>query len=337
MPEPKPYSLSKAIGEMLDRGNLTGLERSLHYEFSRELESMTQIKWMDTANARDQALFVPLDLFTGQTRQLSVTGGFPIGLETAGISNLRTWSACLRAGANILSGLSRNVNLWSIGALPVPEWLPELGMITPSDPLFVNYPVKPFRISGMINISTQLLRQQSGPELDRILVSDISRQLASYLDAVALYGGGPAANQPTGLLNVAGVNLAVAIDSADLHGSFCSLEALIEAANVDMTNYSVLVSPTTRKTLRSTPSFPGGSITTWAELTNPQSSPEITDGQCFAGCWNNLTFCLWGRAIEVLVDPFTLSQNNQTRLMSSLLCDVGVRYPAAFGVTAAVT
>jgi hypothetical protein len=114
-------------------------------------------------------------------------------------------------------------------------------------------------------------------------------------------------------------------------------KAQIEAANVDMTNYGVLVSPASKKTLRTTPSFTGGSITTWAELTNPQSSPEITDVKCFAGCWHCLTFCIWGKGIELLIDPFTLSQNHQVRLMSSLFCDVGVRYPSAFAVTAAVT
>jgi len=37
--------------------------------------------------------------------------------------------------------------------------------------------------------------------------------------------------------------------------------------------------------------FRGGSITTWAEIRGGQSSPELTDGRCFAGYWNNLTFC----------------------------------------------
>jgi len=66
-----------------------------------------------------------------------------------------------------------------------------------------------------------------------------------------------------------------------------------------MTSYGVIVSPGTRKILRTTPSFTGGSITTWPELRNPQSSPEVTDGGCFAGCWNNLTFALWGRGVEL--------------------------------------
>lgn len=180
------------------------------------------------------------------------------------------------------------------------------------------------------------LNNKPDPELDRILVSDISRQLASYLDSVALYGGGPAANQPTGLINVSGVAQGVPVDPADLHGSFCALEAQVEAANVSMDTYGVLVSPTTKQTLRTTPSFANGSLTTWSELRNPQSSPEISDGRCFAGCWRCLTFCLWG-GIEVLVDPFTLSQSHQVRLMSSLFCDVAIRYANAFGVTASIT
>ena len=110
----------------------------------------------------------------------------------------------------------------SIVELPVPVWVSEIGMIAPA-----------------------------GPELDRILINDLSRQLASYLDQCALYGGGPAANQPTGLINVSGVPQNVAINSADSHGSFCAVEAQVEAANVDMTNYGVIVSPATRKILRS--------------------------------------------------------------------------------------
>jgi hypothetical protein len=103
-----------------------------------------------------------------------------------------------------------------------------------------------------------------------------------------------------------------------------------------MDSYGVLVSPAVKKLLRTTPSFAGGSLSTWSELTNPQSSPEITDGKYFAGCWNNMTFCVWGRGVELLIDPFTLAANNQVQIRSALLADVGIRYAKAFGVTAPV-
>ena len=53
--------------------------------------------------------------------------------------------------------------------------------------------------------------------------------------------------------------------------------------------------------------------------------------------WNIVTFCIWGRGVELTIDPLTLALNNQVRIFASLLADVAVRYPAAFAVTAPVT
>jgi len=50
-----------------------------------------------------------------------------------------------------------------------------------------------------------------------------------------------------------------------------------------------------------------------------------------------MTFCLWGRGVELLIDPVTLALNGQIKIYANLLCDVGVRYPGAFAVTAPVT
>jgi hypothetical protein len=145
----------------------------------------------------------------------------------------------------------------------VPQWLPEIGMIAPSDPVFAGCNVSPKRISGMLVVSRQLLLQQTGPELDQILISDSLRPIS--INAHCTAPGRPVISRP---------------GSSTCPGS---------------PNYGVIVAPATKQLLRSTPSFPGGSITTWSELRNPQSSPEITDAKAFAGCWNNLTFCLWGR------------------------------------------
>jgi hypothetical protein len=103
---------------------------------------------------------------------------------------------------------------------------------------------------------------------------------------------------------------------------------------LSMDSYGVIVSPGTKKILRSTPSFPGGSVTTWAEIRGGQSSPEVTDARAFAGCWNNLTICLWGRAVELLVDQVSFALTGQVRIFASLLCDIGVRYAGAFAVSA---
>jgi hypothetical protein len=71
---------------------------------------------------------------------------------------------------------------------------------------------------------------------------------------------------------------------------------------VSMDSCGVMRSPQTRQTLRTTSSFPGGATTTWAEIRGGQSSPEVIDWRWFAGCWNNMTFCLWGRGVELMID-----------------------------------
>lgn len=64
---------------------------------------------------------------------------------------------------------------------------------------------------------------------------------------------------------------------------------------------------------------------------------EIVDRRASAGCWNNMTFSIWGPGVELTIDPLYLALNNQVKMYANLLCDVGVRYPAAFAVTAPVT
>jgi hypothetical protein len=88
------------------------------------------------------------------------------------------------------------------------------------------------------------------------------------LDQCALYGGGPAVNQPTGLINVAGVAQDVAMDSANLYPSFCAVEKLVEDANVSMDNYAVLCSTDSKRILNSNPAFRGGSDSVWEKLRN---------------------------------------------------------------------
>jgi hypothetical protein len=51
-------------------------------------------------------------------------------------------------------------------------------------------------------------------------------------------------------------NHGVAVDPADVHGSFCGVQEPVETANVSMDSYGAIVSPGTKKILRSTPSFP---------------------------------------------------------------------------------
>jgi hypothetical protein len=335
MSDKNPFSLSRAIAETLASGNpTTGFERSEHFRLAREAEEAPLLAAYRFGNPRDRALYCPIETFVGATRDLATAsasaGGALIGLVTFGESPLRNWSACLRAGALMLSGLRENVTLWEISPLQVPQWLPEIGQITPSDPGFSGPQLKPVRISAETIVSAQLLRQQSDDTLSRILINDLSRQLGNFLDQSALYGAGAAANQPQGLTTTPGVQ-ALSFTGPDYNTAFATAEELIENVNIDLASYGELVSPATKQKLRTTAAFSGGGASVWEKLTRPQSSPEVKDNNVFVGCFSMMTFCLWGRSIEVLVNPFTLADQNKVKIDATLFCNVGIRYPSAFG------
>jgi hypothetical protein len=306
----------------------------MHFALAREAEENKFLEAYRFGNSRDRALYVPLEVFVGSTRDLATSpasaGGALIGLITAGDSPLRNWSACLKAGALMLTGLRENVTLWEISPLQVPQWLPEVGQITPSDPGFSGPQLKPVRISAETIVSAQLLRQQSDDTLSRILVNDLSRQLGNYLDQAALYGQGSAANQPLGLTGTTGVQ-ALSFAGPDYNTAFATAEELIENVNIDLASFGELVSPATKQKLRTTAAFSGGGASVWEKLTRPQSSPEIKDNNVFVGCFSMMTFCVWSRSTELLINPFTLADQNKVKIDATLLCNVGIRYPSAFG------
>jgi len=133
----------------------------------------------------------------------------------------------------------------------------------------------------MLTVSRQLLVQQTGPELDRILISDLSRQLDSFLDQVALYATGPSGNQPLELVGVPGVSQVKVLPS---------VQPIRITRSVHWKHKSKL------RTCRWIPT----------------------------GC-----FCLWGRGIELLIDSVTMALTGRIKSYSTLLADIGVRYPAS--------
>jgi len=96
----------------------------MHFTLACEAEETPFLGQYHFGSPRDRALYVPLEVSVGSTRDLSAgipsAGGALIDLVTFGQSQLRNWSACLKAGALLLTGLRENITLWEIAPLPVP-------------------------------------------------------------------------------------------------------------------------------------------------------------------------------------------------------------------------
>jgi hypothetical protein len=56
-------------------------------------------------------------------------------------------------------------------------------------------------------------------------------------------------------------------------------------------------------------------------------------GSVFVGAWQVFTLCIWGKSIEILLDPYSLPDANELQIKASLVCDVAA--PESFGVEVA--
>jgi hypothetical protein len=63
------------------------------------------------------------------------------------------------------------------------------------------------------------------------------------------------------------------------------------------------------------------------------SSTQLPAGQVIFAKWSEMLICSW-IGLDVLVDPFSLVTSAEIRVRTSLLADIGFRYPLAFCASA---
>lgn len=188
------FSLMKAIraatsGDWKDAG------------FERECS----IAIADALGREARGFFVPMEV---QERVMNVTTGADViatdHLAGSFIDNLRAQSVLGEAGATILSGLVGNVDIPKKTGSAGFSWLADDGDTTNTDLTLGSVSMSPKTIGGAVAISRRLMKQSS-PAIESLIQSDLARGAALAIDIAGLAGTG-ASNQPTGIVNTAGVN-----------------------------------------------------------------------------------------------------------------------------------
>ena len=143
------------------------------------------------------------------------------------VIDLLEWSACVRAGAQMLTGLSANVGLARTSHLSTPEWVPEIGFSPSSEPLLSQVALgPPRRLSAMFQVSKQLLIQGS-PDVDQYLLAGLTRSLSNQLDRICLIGA-PPGNTPIGILGNPGTIKEIYDWNQPDYGVLTEFERLVE-------------------------------------------------------------------------------------------------------------
>ncbi len=197
--------------------------------------------------------------------------------------------------------------------------------------------------------TAQSLRTSS-PETAATIMDAHAARLAVAVDAGVLAGTGTS-NQPTGILNNAGVNLvAMGTNGGTVsYAKLCELEQAIDAANAPREGLGFVSTPQIRSRMRQTMDFPSAAagrplwdfantVLGHRAMTTTSMPSTLTKGTSSGVChgailgdFSQVVIAYWG-ALEVIVDPYTDAAKGLVHITSTLYVDVGVIQPGAFAV-----
>ncbi|VTU29706.1 phage major capsid protein, HK97 family [Variovorax sp. PBL-H6] len=242
-----------------------------------------------------------------------------------------------RLGVRVLSGLTGNITIPKHGTGTTVGWVADNAALTASDMTFDPVTMAPKHAGGLTEMSRQLL-QQSSPDIEQLVRSDLSFMLAQAIDSALIQGGGT--NQPTGVLATSGIqtqslatltwaNVLAMLQKADLVNA-------ATANFVGSTKVKAKLAGTLKATGIAGYLMEGGRMADLPVHFSNQVAEKTgtpNTGRLIAGDWSQVMLGIWSE-IDILVNPYAETAyskgNVLVRAMSTV--DIALRHPEAFVV-----
>ncbi len=252
------------------------------------------------------------------------------------IDPLRNALLARRLGVRVLSGLTGNVSIPKHQTSMTTGWVAQDAALAPSDMAFDPVTLSPKHAGGMTELSRQLI-QQSSPDIEDLVRSDLAAMLAQAIDSAIIQGGG--SNEPDGILEIAGSQPGTLATPtwAQVQGMI----ELLELANVSSAVW--LTEPSSARVLRTKLKdsvagagylLEGGRMADLpAYVTNqvPVFNESPGAGTVILGDFSQALLGIWSE-IDILVNPYAETAytkgNVLVRAMSTV--DIAFRHPQAF-------
>jgi hypothetical protein len=345
------YSLRKAI---LDAANEDGQLHGCEAEVSRELE-------LKIGRAAE-GFYVPQFAFradlaagTGPTSSSGTAGQsfVPLIVEPSLIELLRPWTVCVQSGATLMSGLTGSVSIPRMTAANTATWAAENAQINRTSPTFDQIQLQPSRL-GIVTAYSKSLLAQSTLDVENIVREDQLRVIAIGIDNAALQGSGTS-NQPLGLLNLT-ANTAGSYDPTKrspnttfagvaTYDSVLRMIGNLEDSNVlDDGTFGYVVTPKTKARWKVIPRAVNYPLFLWEQKEKGREVcgmyqghftkliDATTPGQVIAGKWSDLVIGQWA-GVDCVVDPYSLADTWQIRVVTHALVAIGFRHAISFVVS----
>lgn len=340
------FSMARGIQLLASGRALDGVEREMHEEAHIEAQRFG-------LNLTGQ-FSVPMAALNHGRRDMTATGG--TNGDQGGNTILTTQGAFIELlynklvlrglGTQFLSNLTGNFSLPKQLTGAAPAKVAENAAVGESSPTtgLVNF--SPKRAGRFVEYSKQLVAQ-SPLAWEPILRNDLTSALAVMMEIAAINGGGT--NEPTGLLNTAGIGSVAggANGLALTRGNAIKLKTAVAKSNADAGSLGWLTSPSVRGKAQETPIDAGSGLFLWKEdrddwfmgynagVTN--SVPDNLDkgtsvGVCSAmafGNWADSVFCQWG-GIDFTINPYIKDTEGLIRITGDCFYDFGIRRAASF-------
>lgn len=342
--EARKFSFMRAINALANPGDRRAQEAAA---FERESSEAAARAMGKTA----QGIMVPADVMRRDLVAGTPTaGGNTVAtdlLASSFIELLRNRMALDKLGITVLSGLNGNVAIPRQSGGATAYWVAENSAPTESQQTIDQVTLTPKTVGAFTDISRRLLLQSS-IDVEGFVRSDLATILALAIDSAGINGTG-ASNQPTGVLNTAGIgSVAGGTNGANVTWqNIIDLESAIATANADVGNMAYLTNAKQRGRMKSIQKVATyGDTFIWDNGTAPLNgygavisnqvpsnlNKGTSNGVCSAilfGAWNNLVMGLWG-GLDLMVDPYTGSTAGTVRVVALQDVDFAVRHAESF-------
>lgn len=308
------FSLLKAIRNVAENRNLDPITQAICNEGVKEMRQAG----LNTVGQ----IYIPFE----QRAAVSVTaeGSDIVGTNLMAIEPaLRAKNVLVQSGAKFMTGLSGNVQIPRLSPSNV-GWQNEVGQAVDGAPTFDNVTLTPHRLTCFVDLSKQLLVQDS-LSVEEAIRQDIIAAITSKLEATILSADARTVSNPGGLM--AGKTPTAVATFADI----CKLEAAVESAGV-LNPVSYVVSPSVRANFRDMTKGKGmqlAYVDNSLDGATVLSTGNMKDKHFIVADWTNLALAQFG-SLDITVDSYSQAVNGCVRLVINSYWDCQAIRPEAF-------
>jgi len=306
--EARGFSLAKLIEARVNNVPVSGLEKELIDESAKEarangFEVKGTYLGQNVLNAMAEKRM---------TAGSATAGGNTIQTDKVGFFDALYAKRVLASlGVKMLSGLSNNVDLTGFSAGVTSAWGTEIAELASGSPVTAARSMTPKRLGSFVPMSNQLLIQN--PQLEAFVIQSLMESIYVNVEAAYINGSGAA---PLGLLGTAGIP---------------KVEAKLKQTAIDSGSGAMIMAY--QQYFSGTPNVIDGKMTAVTSNVPSNLSKGSTTGVCSAiicGEFGKSTIGQFG-GMDLVIDPYTLARNGQTRIVANTYWDCAFEQPAVFG------